>query len=544
MLARCVARACCAPRAASSTRGSGSRAEPSSWRVRALCAGVPSATDPVDFDAGAGVAAAESAAAARAASVLSWAIERGARVDKVRVDDSESAEGDGLLLNCAVDDGEIIASLPPELALTLGGGQCQAAALISGAVEDDSLWAVGLAAELMLLRARVAAVEKADAKGDELPPSEANRAAREWATYVQALPASVPTSPLFFDRKELASLQYPPVSAEVERRFEYLRGFMYETVQPLAVASGTLPPDGLRLDALGWAFSIVSSRAHRIGGTDSPGALLPVLDVANHSASPNARLAKSPASGEYQLVATAAIAAGDEVTVSYGPLGNDELVLDYGFMQAQGNAHDVVQIWLGMPLLEAGAAKARELGLTGAEALPESVDAECTREPWRRAALTRCGVQKRAAPARLGLGGVGDNKLLEAAGVVAARSEASLGDPSDAEDAAAAALVTGMAAAVESCFGTTLEEDQSVVDTLDAGVARLSPNQALAVRFRLAKKRLLRAYAAAHGAPAPEVGASKAVVMPPVQAPGEAAAPVRRRRRRATQWPKVGGGEE
>ena len=33
------------------------------------------------------------------------------------------------------------------------------------------------------------------------------------------------------------------------------------------------------------------------------------------------------------------------------------------------------------------AAKARELGLTGAEALPESVDAECTREPWRRAAL-------------------------------------------------------------------------------------------------------------------------------------------------------------
>ena len=303
----------------------------------------------------------------------------------------------------------------------------------------------------------------------------------------------------------------------------------------------------------------------RVGAeAGSGGALMPVLDMANHSASPNARVRQSAVSGDYQLQATRAIAAGEEVTISYGDLSNDDLFLNHGFFvdgfdeegaaaeeepaasaPQPANPHDVVQIWLGLPLLEAGAAKARELGLAGAEALPQSV-AQAAAEPWRAAALQALGVPARGAaasavPARLGLGEAGDDKMLRAADAVAARSEAALADPSDAELAAAAALVSGMAAAVESCFGTTLEEDEGVVGAMRAGVARLSETQASAVRFRLSKKRLLRAYAEAHGAKVPRAGgpdsASGAVRMAaPPTATAETPA---RRRRRSAQWPKV-----
>lgn len=47
------------------------------------------------------------------------------------------------------------------------------------------------------------------------------------------------------------------------------------------------------------------------------------------------------------------VAAGEELFLSYGALGNDFLLLDYGFI-VENNPHDTCQLAFDMGLLEAG----------------------------------------------------------------------------------------------------------------------------------------------------------------------------------------------
>lgn len=60
-----------------------------------------------------------------------------------------------------------------------------------------------------------------------------------------------------------------------------------------------------------------------------PAAMLPLIDMANHSFEPNAKIAPGPG-GSMCMVATRQLVAGEPVLISYGPLGNDFLLLDYG----------------------------------------------------------------------------------------------------------------------------------------------------------------------------------------------------------------------
>lgn len=105
---------------------------------------------------------------------------------------------------------------------------------------------------------------------------------------------------------------------------------------------------------LQWAFACVRSRAFKVG--PEAFALVPLLDIANHSAKPNAdfRAADSRSDsataadadgGGFELFALEAIAAGVEVTVSYtGPAGytNQRLMAQYGFVPEAGNDADRV----------------------------------------------------------------------------------------------------------------------------------------------------------------------------------------------------------
>lgn len=78
--------------------------------------------------------------------------------------------------------------------------------------------------------------------------------------------------------------------------------------------------------------------------TIDAGTLLPVLDLANHDESnPAARAVADGPRGPVRLVAARDLAPGDQVTISYGPLSNDALLLDYGFV-VEHNPHDSLEL--------------------------------------------------------------------------------------------------------------------------------------------------------------------------------------------------------
>ena len=118
----------------------------------------------------------------------------------------------------------------------------------------------------------------------------------------------------------------------------FLAGFAHEHL-----ASG----DALRgvaadVGAMAWGCAAASSRAFRL---KQGRAMLPLIDSGNHAFDGNAEV-RSRADGGVELVASTAIAAGEEVTFSYGALSNDDYLLDYGFIP-HDNPYDTTELAWG-----------------------------------------------------------------------------------------------------------------------------------------------------------------------------------------------------
>jgi SET domain len=75
---------------------------------------------------------------------------------------------------------------------------------------------------------------------------------------------------------------------------------------------------------------VATSRAFAVRGPRRPRALLPAIDMCNHSFAPNCDISKD-AGGAVMLATTRAVAAGEQLLLSYGALDNHTLLLDYGF---------------------------------------------------------------------------------------------------------------------------------------------------------------------------------------------------------------------
>ncbi|ETN10103.1 hypothetical protein PPTG_10831 [Phytophthora nicotianae INRA-310] len=91
------------------------------------------------------------------------------------------------------------------------------------------------------------------------------------------------------------------------------------------------PTEVSTLKKFQWAYSMVSSRAFKVADAPEP-TLLPVIDMANHSAeNPAAHIVKTD-SGSFQLVALRKVENGEPVTISYGNLSNAQLLCRYGFV--------------------------------------------------------------------------------------------------------------------------------------------------------------------------------------------------------------------
>jgi histone-lysine N-methyltransferase SETD3 len=101
----------------------------------------------------------------------------------------------------------------------------------------------------------------------------------------------------------------------------------------------------------------VTSRAFRVRGPDYPAALLPLIDMANHSFDPNCEVLPVATStgapkGSVAMFAKRSIAPGEPLLLNYGGLNSDFFFMDYGFVPAN-NHHDRVALRWDIELLEA-----------------------------------------------------------------------------------------------------------------------------------------------------------------------------------------------
>ncbi|MEW5305232.1 MAG: hypothetical protein WDW36_007788 [Sanguina aurantia] len=174
-----------------------------------------------------------------------------------------------------------------------------------------------------------------------------------FTAYISHLPPSFPGIPLFFNREAVEAIDYPPVGGQVAKRGKWLSHFSSKVLAPLR---GTIedPYDGVVIDmnALGWALSVVTSRAFRTRGAKYPASLLPLIDMANHSFQPNCKVTPV-VDGGIAMVTQHKVSAGEPLTLNYGTLSNDLLFLDYGFV-VPDNLHDRVDVQFQVSLLQAG----------------------------------------------------------------------------------------------------------------------------------------------------------------------------------------------
>lgn len=212
--------------------------------------------------------------------------------------------------------------------------------------------------------------------------------------YIQSLPESFPGIPIFFSPENIKSLEYPPVSSQIIKRCSWLMEFSLHDLKEVRDTCDD-PFDGVHIDAnaLGWALAAVTSRAFRPGGPESPGTMLPLIDMCNHSFSPNAKVVAGSNEGEFSLIALRNINEHEQIVISYGNLESDILLLDYGFL-IQSNPFDCVKIKFDIGMVEA----AKFIG--GISPLKERSDSPSV-PGWQMQALIKLGLMDGNAEVRI-----------------------------------------------------------------------------------------------------------------------------------------------
>lgn len=252
-----------------------------------------------------------------------WVGAAGGDAARVAVRAAGASLGYSLLAATGVAPGEALVALPKGLLLAdapLADPAREAALLRLQAAVPEELWGGRLALRLLAHRAA----------GEASP----------FAPYIGALPAGVPGLPMFFSKAGIDALQeYPPLHAQVLKRCAWLATFARDRLASLT--PGNDPFGGVSVDAggLAWGLAAVTSRAFAVAGgaRRSQRALLPLIDMANHSWAANAAV-EAAAGGGVALRATRRLAAGEAVTLNYGNLPTSDFLLDYGVRGAEGGA--------------------------------------------------------------------------------------------------------------------------------------------------------------------------------------------------------------
>jgi hypothetical protein len=162
----------------------------------------------------------------------------------------------------------------------------------------------------------------------------------------------------FFPDAALDALQAPTMVVETKSRKnraqQYLDSIMEEK---FPWVDGTTTLD---LSHLSWAIWLITSRVLTVVGPPSmdendglPSAsssssfrlLIPFLDMCNHDrSSPHILTGRAMPGGELKILAGSTVLAGSQINIMYGGgvAGNDRFLQDYGFLDSNEKAYDVV----------------------------------------------------------------------------------------------------------------------------------------------------------------------------------------------------------
>jgi SET domain len=151
----------------------------------------------------------------------------------------------------------------------------------------------------------------------------------------------------FFSEEALQALQSPTVVAEtLNRRERTKRRFEQDVGDNFPSWIDGSP---VMVEHLQWAVWLITSRVLTVQGDAEEGKsyrlLIPFLDMCNHDRkSPHVLSGRAVPGGELKVVAGAAVKAGEQINICYGGgvAGNDRFLQDYGFLDYDKDAYEMV----------------------------------------------------------------------------------------------------------------------------------------------------------------------------------------------------------
>ncbi|KAK7358238.1 hypothetical protein VNO77_00164 [Canavalia gladiata] len=336
--------------------------------------------------------------------LIKWVTREGGFVHRaVKIAQLDSSNGLGLVAKQEIPSGSDLIVLPHHLPLrfiSLDSDPHDSLMLQLARQVPEELWAMKLGLKLLQERAKIGSF---------------------WWPYISNLPQTY-TVPIFFPGEDIKNLQYAPLLHQVNKRCRFLLDFEQEVKSTLAsLTPDSHPFGGQEVDAssLGWAMSAVSSRAFRLYGDKHPNGtridipmMLPLIDMCNHSFSPNARIVQeqdtSSMKMQVKVVAETAIKEDDPLLLCYGSLSNDFFLLDYGFT-IHSNPYDCVELKYDGGLLDASSMAA------GVSSPNFSAPA-----PWQEMILSQLNLAGETLDLKVSLGGqeTVEGRLLAAMRVV------------------------------------------------------------------------------------------------------------------------------
>ncbi|OIW10083.1 hypothetical protein TanjilG_21920 [Lupinus angustifolius] len=417
-------------------------------------------------------------------NLIAWVTREGGYVHPaVKIAHSHHFNGLGLVANYQIPIGTDLIVLPDHIPLSFRSFESEdsvdsALAQLARQVPEE-LWAMKLGLKLLQERAKVGSF---------------------WWPYISNLPETY-SVPIFFPGEDIKNLQYAPVLHQVNKRCRFLLDFEQEIKRAVVNLEPEKHPFGgleVHASSLGWAMSAVSSRAFRLYGNKRPDGvhidvpmMLPLIDMCNHSFSPNARIVQEQDADnmKMQVVVEMAIKEDEPLLLNYGRLSNDFFLLDYGFV-IHSNPYDCIELKYNGALLDAASTAA------GVSSSNFSAPA-----PWQELILSQLNLAGEAPDLKVTIGGqeIVEGRLLAAMRVLLASdmesaqnydlnslkslsAEAPLGVATDI------AVFRTLIALCVIALGHFPSEVTDDVSLLEQGV---SESAELAIQFRIQKKSVI-----------------------------------------------------
>lgn len=244
------------------------------------------------------------------AALTEWVARKGAELPCAEVAHDERGSR-FVRASADIREGEVVIRIPRPALVTLDMARRSAAgkALLSAGLESPSGHCL-LAAFLL---------------------TEKRRAASSFAPYLEALPASFPTVPLFCQKGLLGVLRGSLVGTLIARRTDLLR-------RDFAAVRRAVPAlREVSLHEFLWARTVVITRVFglKIGGVTTE-ALVPLADMMNHRRPPDVDWSYDDEAGAFLMRASRDITKGQEICDSYGRKPNGRFFVHYGFALPSG----------------------------------------------------------------------------------------------------------------------------------------------------------------------------------------------------------------